>query len=125
MLTSLSLKQLIHEMLPCCYKRYTEGIWNVKKYADGTAECWGTWGGNLTHYATAGGFYGYTTSVNFPSGLFVARPTLTYNCAVGRHFSIAAANISVSSTTASLYALSNASGTQSVLFDMHVKGRWK
>lgn len=111
--------------LPSIVASGKDNFWIWRKWSDGTAECWGTWGGTLNHYATIGTFYGYYTNVSFPSGLFALRPTLTYNCAVGSSFSISAGNMNITATSANVYAMSNSSGAQSVLFDMYVKGRWK
>ena len=103
----------------------TSGIWTYRKWNSGIAECWGTWAGTLSHYATAGGFYGFTTTVYFPSGLFNARPTVCYNSQVANGFSMTGATLSVSSTTMGLYALGQVGNTQTCTFDIQVRGRWK
>ena len=56
----------------------TNGIWTWRKWQSGIAECWGDTGEiTLTNYTTAGTFlYGYQTSVQFPTNLFVSKPFL-------------------------------------------------
>lgn len=103
----------------------TDGIWNYRKWSDGTSECWGIWAGDLTHYATVGSFYGFSTTVYFPSGLFNARPTVCYNSQVANGFSLTGATLSVTASSMGLYALGQVGNTQTCTFDIQVKGRWK
>lgn len=55
---------------------YTDGIWTVRKWADGTAECWGEYTWNITSWGAWGSWYysNATGSVPYPSGLFIAPP---------------------------------------------------
>lgn len=105
----------------------TDGIWTYRKWNSGIAECWGRGSATLSNYATVNGFYGYNTSFSLPSGLFVSGsvPTHTYTASVGTAFAIPATGISTSNTSIHVYALTNVSGSQSCVFDMVVKGRWK
>lgn len=113
----------------------TSGIWTYRKYADGTAECWGTpeeisvasinseWNG-MYHYEISSG-------IAYPTGLFVARPV----CTVGCHSSnfpgwIREVSPSNGITTApGLWACTVASytATTTMMFrpSYHAIGRWK
>lgn len=104
----------------------TSGIWTYRKWNSGIAECWGTHTASLTHYAGPyGNFYGYSSVVAFPSGLFIERPVASHNCAIGTVFAMPASNLGVSNTSYMLYALAATSGTQSCTFDIQAKGKWK
>lgn len=59
-------------------EEYDEGIWHVRKYANGQAECYGTqsinWG---TGVAWMGGYqHKQIGTTDFPTGLFVSPPLL-------------------------------------------------
>lgn len=108
----------------------TDGIWTYRKWNSGIAECWGTFSSTSSHYAGpyASFLYGYNyLNLAFPSGLFKSgtRPYAVYGVKVGTAFSMAAANLAVSNTGINLYALANVSGSQSIMWDIQVKGRWK
>lgn len=105
----------------------TSSIWTYRKWASGVAECWGIWHGSLTHYSTAGGFYGYYTSITYPTDLFVAgsEPVVTYQPTVNGGFAMPATHFMSGPVSANYYALASASGTQDVHFSIQVKGRWK
>lgn len=106
----------------------TDGIWTWRKWQSGIAECWGDTGEiTLTNYTTAGTFlYGYQTSVQFPTNLFVSKPIVTYSAYVGSGFALTGTetlNISASSVT--LYALCTGSGSKPTIWQVSAKGRWK
>ena len=104
----------------------TSGIWNYRKWANGTAECWGIWSDSLTHYATvATGLYGYYISLSFPNGLFTNVPTVVYTAGVGSGFAWAGADMGATSTDMTFYAVGGLSGTQTCRFEISAKGRWK
>lgn len=131
-ITRNDLKAVLDEVLPNTSVDYiveqgTSGIWTYRKWNSGIAECWGRGSATLSNYATANGFYGYNTKFSLPSGLFVSGsvPTHTYTASVGTAFAIPASGISTSNTSIHVYALTIVSGSQSCVFDMMVKGRWK
>lgn len=101
------------------------GIWTYRKWVSGIAECWGQGTATLTHYTTAGGFYGYYTDFALPSGLFTSITAHNYMSTVGGGFAIPAGGQNLSTTKFRVYALASASGSQSCTFDMVAKGRWK
>ena len=105
----------------------TSGIWTYRKWNNGVAECWGRYSATLTSYTTAGSFSGYYSTVSFPSGLFVSGsiPTHTYTATVGNGFSMPASGMNASSTGMNVYALATATGSQSCVFDIMAKGKWK
>lgn len=119
--------QLSEDLADYVVEQGTSGIWTYRKWNSGIAECWGRGSATLSNYATANGFYGYNTTFSLPSGLFISGsvPTHTYTASVGTAFAIPASGISTSNTDIHVYALTNVSGSQSCVFDMVVKGRWK
>jgi len=127
----MNLKKLIDKILGCCYKRYTENIWNVKKYADGTAICWGITPAQ-TYSMTAQSGYAYYTSEarDFPSGLFIAPPTALANRlqGTGSTPSNTLVSINISMITAekvNYYVQSSVNGSQSLSISLFAIGKWK
>lgn len=111
------------------FERGTSGIWVYRKWNSGLAECWGVWGGQLTHYATvASGLYGYYTTMGLPA-IFDSSvlPVIQVTAGVGAGFAWSGAYMpnSYTGTSFNIYAVSGLSGTQTVTFNMSVKGRWK
>ena len=104
-----------------------DGNWTYRNGHSGIAECWGRHTATLSNYATANGFYGYHTTFSLPSNLFVSGsvPTHTYTVSIGTAFAMPASGISSSNTDIHVYGLTNVSGSQSCVFDIVVKGRWK
>lgn len=101
------------------------GIWTYRKWNSGIAECWGKHTETLSRYATFGPFYGYNTSVAFPSNLFVSTPVHTYTASVSSTFAMPASGIGVSATSTALYALAAIDGTYECSFEIMAKGKWK
>lgn len=124
----LDLKELIAKLTntPMIVEQGTSDIWTYRKWSNGTAECWGTWAGTLTHYANPfSGFYGYYNTISFPVGLFNSPPNATYTAGVGSAFAWAGAYFGTTTTGMNCYAVAGLSGSQTVRFSISVKGRWK
>lgn len=105
----------------------TEDFWTYRKWNSGIAECWGETGTiTLTNYSTYGGFYGYYTQINFPSGLFISRPkSLQYTAYVGGGFALTGTNTNNTKDLTNLYALCSGSGSQQTIWKVHAIGNWK
>ena len=103
----------------------TDGIWTWRKWADGTAECWGVTAFENYACTTAYGslYYAPLKSFNFPSGLFTARPelNLTPHCANGCVVGIN----SLAAGYFSFYAYSPRNATQNISFNVYALGKWK
>ena len=99
--------------------------WTYRKWNSGIAECWGSWSGSLANYGTAFGGYAYFTSVYLPTGLFTAAPLTTYSAQVDSSFALTGTQIARTNEYVNCYAVSGASGTQTVIFMLHCIGRWK
>ena len=105
-----------------------DGIWTWRKWQSGIAECWGDTGEiTLTNYTTIGTFlYGYNTSVQFPTNLFVSKPIVTYSAYVGNGFALTGTETqSITTSAVSLYALCTATGSKTTIWQVSAKGRWK
>lgn len=99
----------------------TSGGWTYRKYADGTAECWGGVSASTT-LATVGSYYHRgTLTFSFPSGLFNTSPVLNVLCQQGFWCGIN----SVSKSSATLYAFDVVNGTTNLGLHVHAIGRWK
>lgn len=103
----------------------TDGIWNYRKWNSGIAECWGTWAGTLSHYGTQFGGYAYYTSVYFPSNFFIFSPLVTYSGQIDSSFCLTGSQLTDNKDYTNCYGISGASGSQTVLFKLDCKGRWK
>lgn len=107
----------------------TDGIWTWRKWRSGIAECWGETGTiSLTNYSTPlnGNGYGYTTTVTFPTDLFVATPIVTYSAYIGSGFALTGTQTgNRSNTSVGLYAVSASGGTKDTNWFVSAKGRWK
>ena len=59
----------------------TSGIWNYRKWSDGTAECWGTYKFQLNLVDQFQNVWsGQSFALNLPSGLFVSSTSLDNTC---------------------------------------------
>ena len=105
----------------------TIGIWTYRKWNSGIAECWGTWSGTLTHYATVfSSGYGYDSGwIDFPNELFKTAPNLQYAGKVGNGFCLCGTSINITKDHMKCYGIATASGSQSCMFNIYAIGRWK
>ncbi len=126
MATKLNLKALLANLLACASVDDTDDFWSIRKYANGEAECWGTYTTTLSHYAIWNNFGSYHTgAIALPSGLFTSRPCVTYGVSVGDGFAVAGTNMSINENTIDLFAMTSKTGSQTTVWDIHVKGYWK
>ena len=106
----------------------TSGIWKYRKWNSGVSECWAIYGTTVSSYATAwSGASAFTTSVTFPTGLFVATPNVNTDFICDSVLAISCGGLhTITKTGTSLYGISiGASGSQSCVWNIQVKGRWK
>lgn len=121
----LSIKNLLNKMLKCCYKQDKSGIWTYRKYADGTAECWGTWSNALTNYSSFAPLYGYRDSQALPSGLFIEAPVITYSANSPNAFAFTGTYLNTTKDTVWVYVGSTGSGQRIMTFYVRCIGKWK
>ena len=113
------------ETLPHVVEFGTSGTWTYRKWSNGVSECWGSWSGTISHYGTSFGGYAYTKQVTLPSGVFISAPLVVYSGTVGSSFALTGTLIGRTSTYVNCYAISGASGSQSVSFYLFCQGKWK
>ena len=118
------VKELIGKILntPIVVESGVSGIWNYRKWSDGTAECWGvTSGTTASVYGQNGGQY----SVNFPF-TFSEAPVSTVSLWVNSDAFAYACWISTSTTAVSgfLKAPSVGAGYAFAVY-IHTFGKWK
>lgn len=105
----------------------TDGIWTYRKWNSGIAECWGTHTGSYTHKATTvNSFYGYYEYVQLPF-TFYGGVEFTFMGKVGSGWTMPGylGYHSGTQTTIQFNLLAQQSGTQTVVVNFNVKGRWK
>ena len=129
----LDIKKVLAKMLksPRVIESGTSGIWNYRKWSDGTAECWAKTAAK-TYSFTAQSGTGYYTSEqqNLPTGLFTSVITGFTNRlqGTGSTPSNSLMTINVSNLTTaviSYYVQSTYSGSQSLAISLYVIGKWK
>ena len=109
----------------------TSGSWTYRKWASGTAECWGQFGPTTYSFTTASG-YGYYTSTafNFPAGLFDSIIAGFSNRIQGTGSTAGNTLITINGRTLSttqmgVWVQSASSGSQSLSIGIYAIGRWK
>ena len=122
----LDIKKLLTKVLNCCYTQGTSGNWTYRKYADGTAECWGTHTPSIacsTNYM--GGYWGYK-DVAFPIGLFNAKPSITVS-GMTKNYGMHTVDIyNSSSTSARIYAWNRTTSSGLTYpVSIYAVGKWK
>ena len=113
-----------------CIEKGTSGIWTYKKYADGTAECWGNHVQSITSWTQWGGLYysnPYNTQVSYPTGLFIAEPVLTATQRGGMSdaFLISGMSGDANKTTAFYFGRGVNGGADTKTIYFHAIGKWK
>lgn len=105
---------------------YTDGVWIVRKYDDGTAECWSHTTISTNINQTWGSWYiNAENTVDFPSGLFVSLPVITISTG-GTNNSIPFLTENTTKNTLAYRVARPASqNVASVTLHAHAIGRWK
>ena len=71
----LSVKKILYKILekPIIVEYGKSGMWNYRKWSDGTVECWGykSISTNRTQWGNSGWYYIQAEPDNYPSGIFV------------------------------------------------------
>lgn len=104
----------------------SSGLWMIRKWNSGVAECWRTISGTITKYTTWNGMYGYQGSASFPSGFFIANPNVQYQTYIGSGFAMPARGACSTKDNFIWYALSS-ENTDNVGYtvDCYAIGKWK
>lgn len=102
------------------------GEWTYRKWNSGMSECWRQDSGHITHYTTWNGFNVFTGSADWPTGLFIANPSVQYNCYIGSGYAIAARGALSTTTKFNWTALGSDGGSNIPFYiDVYAIGRWK
>ena len=102
------------------------GDWTYRKWNSGVAECWRTIADNrpsTAFSATGSVYYRNVTGINFPSGLFTARPKVVVNADFGNVGSASATGVSATGLT--ITELSAVSTARAVTLDIYAVGTWR
>lgn len=106
----------------------TDGIWRWRKWADGTAECWGQNTVSNSAFAAWGGGY-YTTTYSqptFPTGLFISAPTVSVSKQSGADALVVFSGVITKDAAASAYLWRPANApASSYTLGYYALGKWK
>ena len=102
------------------------GAWTYRKWNNGTYECWRQVSGTITNSGTWNNFYLFSGTAEWPSGAFIANPTVFYNCYIGSGYAINARG-ALSTTTRFNWAALGTDGASNIAYLVHVYaiGKWK
>ena len=103
----------------------TDGIWNYRKWESGKYEAWAFSTTTATHYVTFAGWYGYYVDLTLPS-FMLTKDNLFITCplASGTQFCMPTGYV-ISSSGLRAYCCSAGSGTQTIMFNLLMIGKWK
>ena len=97
--------------------------WTYKKWSDGTIDAWYYGSKSLAHYTTANGFYAYGyNAINLPFTMANNNYQCDVDFLIGSGFSFGASVRKSTTQLTNLFALSTASGTQTVYLNAHIYG---
>ena len=108
------------------------GTWIWRKWTSGMAMCYGIQTAKVSSWTAWGSlYYGTMAYFSYPSGLFVAEPTITANAKMGGGsngdvFSLGFSNNGTAARTPSMYVTRPATGlTGNCYYHIQAWGRWK
>lgn len=103
----------------------TDGIWNYRKWESGRYEAWAFSSTSATHYVTFAGWYGYYVDLALPS-FMLTKDNLFITCPLssGTQFCTPSGYV-ISSSGLRAYCVSAGSGTQTIMFNLLMIGKWK
>lgn len=102
------------------------GEWTYRKWNSGISECWRQDSGRINHYTTWNGFNVFSGSADWPTGLFVANPIVTYSCYIGSGYAIAARGALSTTTQFKREAFGSDGGSNLPFYiDIYAIGKWK
>ena len=120
--------------MPVIVDSGTSGIWTYRKWSDGTAECWGTHSWTISSWTAWGGTYysTYSGTINYPSGLFNATPTVVADgeASTGDCWLASRGGATYGGTkdhTASYFLMRASNGTNNITgyINIHAIGKWQ
>lgn len=128
----MKVKELFTRILQALYlcgveEEYTEGIWTVRKWKSGIAECWGyTATTSITCDSPWGnGYYSPLQTVNFPSGLFYSTPKTVHPQIWDNGGGFYATLKAWNKNNVQYYIFSPKSETRSCDTNFYIMGKWK
>ena len=101
----------------------TDGIWEYRKWSDGTAECWGIKTESVTCSVISSPWVrGAMSATNFPSNLFINSPAVSVTGYSSYWATLGTTN---STSIAYIYIYDVAAGTATRYIHIHAIGKWK
>lgn len=132
----MSVKELVAKLVntPMVVEQGTSGDWIYRKWADGTAECWGTHSWTISSWTGWGSTY-YSTVlsvIDYPTNLFIAKPSVvadghTSNGDTWLAGGGGATNTGTKDHTPSYFLMRANNGTSNITgyVSIHAIGKWK
>ena len=107
------------------HEEYDSGVWHIRKWNNGFAECFGTITTTQSPYATFSGFNIFAISIALPFQ-FLATPHKVYNVQVGNGIAMpASSTMNDSASSVTFYTLANNAGNQTIIVNTYIWGKWK
>ena len=104
----------------------TSGAWTIRKWNNGTSECWRRISGTTTASGTWNNMRAFSGSADWPSGLFIENPNVQYQTYIGSGYAFPARG-GLSTTTKFIWSALGSDGDPNVgyVIDVYAIGRWK
>lgn len=107
------------------YEEYNSGVWHVRKWNNGFAECFGSITTTQSPYSKYSEFNIFMLSHSLPFQ-FVTTPHKVYNVQVGNGIAMpASSSMNDTIDKVSFYMLANNIGNQTIKISTYVWGNWK
>lgn len=102
------------------------GDWTIRKWNNGTSECWRRITGTVTNSGTWNNFKLFSGSADWPSGFFVENPNVQYQAYIGSGYALPARG-GLSTTTKFIWNALGTDGDSNIgyIIDVYAFGRWK
>lgn len=102
------------------------GAWTIRKWNNGTAECWRKITGTTTTTGTWNGMKTFSGSADWPSGFFIANPNVQFQVYLGAGYAFPARG-ALSTTTKFIWNALGSDGDANIgyIVDVYAIGRWK
>jgi hypothetical protein len=102
------------------------GEWTIRKWNNGTCECWRKITGTITSNGTWNNMKTFSGSADWPSNFFIENPNVQYQVYIGNGYAFPARGV-LSTTTKFIWNALGSDGDPNIgyVVDVYAVGRWK
>ena len=102
------------------------GEWTIRKWNNGTCECWRKITGTITSNGTWNNMKTFSGSADWPSNFFIENPNVQYQVYIGAGYAFPARGV-LSTTTKFIWNALGSDGDPNIGYtvDVYAVGRWK